>query len=314
MEVITLKQQEAFGSNRPLVVGIGQFDGLHKAHLSIIGRVKEIAAQKAIDSAIITFDPHPDFVLGKRIDDTYLTPFEKKVRILSDIGIDRLLIIPFTLTVAQMMPEEFVRAYLDPIPIDTIVAGFDYRYGYRGLGNVQTLIEQVKNGVDVQIIDQILFQEAKMGATLIRELLGKGDVETVKDILGRYYSITGTVMQGSKIGRTLGFKTANIELSERYQELKSGVYGVLVDVSGRRRLGICNIGYNPTINTVARLRLEVHIIDFEEDIYGLEITVDFVYRIRDELWFPKIDDLIERIRIDREHAILTMRGLLDSKR
>jgi riboflavin kinase / FMN adenylyltransferase len=310
MEIIHLTHGSSMPNHPNMVVGIGQFDGLHRAHLSIIGKVKDIANQKHMASGIITFDPHPDYVLGKRIENTYITPLDKKIAILKEIGIDYLIIIAFTLEVASMAPDEFVSKYLDPIHIDTIVAGFDYKYGYRGSGTVESLQKHTKKEVSVCIIDEILFHDTKMGATLIRELLSKGDVVTVRDILGRYYSISGTVSPGGKVGRTLGFKTANIELSERYQELKSGVYGVIVHVKDNRYLGICNIGFNPTINTVARLRLEVHIIDFEEDIYGEEIQVEFVYRIRDELWFPNIEELIEKIHQDKEDAIIKMKGIL----
>jgi riboflavin kinase/FMN adenylyltransferase len=310
MEIIHLTHSSKMPNHPNMVIGIGQFDGLHKAHLSIIGKVKEIAVRKHVASGIVTFDPHPDYVLGKRIENTYITPLEKKISILSEIGIDYMIIISFTLEVASMTPVEFVSTYLNQIHIDTIVAGFDYRYGYRGTGTVESLRKHTKEDVSIVVVDEILFQDAKMGATLIRELLSKGDVSTVKDILGRYYAISGTVSPGGKVGRTLGFKTANIELSERYHELKSGVYGVIVSIKGNRYLGICNIGFNPTINTVARIRLEVHIIGFDEDIYGEEIQVEFVYRIRDELWFPKIEDLITRIHQDKEEAISYMKYLI----
>lgn len=313
MEVIRLMHGDHIPVLPQMVIGIGQFDGLHKAHLTIIGKVKEIAKEKQKASCIVTFDPHPDYVLGKRIENTYITPLEKKISILSELGIDFMIIIHFTLEVASMLPNEFLDNYINQLDVDTIVAGFDYRYGYRGMGNVETLQRSTKQGVTVCVVDEILFQDAKMGATLIRELLSKGDVTTVKDILGRYYAIAGTVSPGGKVGRTLGFKTANIELSERYQEIKSGVYGVIVTVHDKQYLGICNIGFNPTINTTTRLRLEVHIIDFEEDIYGEEINVDFVYRIRDELWFPKIEDLIERIHQDKMEAIEAMKDILPNR-
>lgn len=314
MEVIRLHQHQQSLLVKPIVIGIGQFDGLHKAHLTIIGKVKEIAKEKKAASAIMTFDPHPDFILGKRVDESYITPLEKKIQILGEIGIDYLFIVNFTLEVASMESVEFIKRYLNPLPLDTIVVGFDYKYGRRGLGTVETLKEHTKPAVVVHIVEEILYKDSKMGATLIRELLVKGDVETVKEILERYYSISGIVSEGGKVGRILGFKTANIELSERYQELKSGVYGVIVRVKGVKHLGICNIGNNPTINTVARLRLEVHIMDFDEDIYGEEIAVDFVYRIRDELWFPKIEDLIEQIKCDRLDALEKLKNLLPTKK
>lgn len=288
-----LKKQRVLISDK-LIVALGIFDGLHLAHQKIINTAITQAKSKNIKSAVITFDPHPDYILKKRINEGYLTPLSEKIIFMEKLGLDYLIVINFTLEVSRLSYEDFENQILNIYDIDQIVVGFDYSYGYKGLGSVETL----KNKYNVLVIKEQTFENNKVGSNLIRKYLSLGNVEKTKELLGRYYNISGIVEKGSQIGQKIGFRTANIILNENYQTLKEGVYGVIVYVNNSRFLGVCNIGHNPSINYVKNVRLEVHILDFEGNIYDQNISVDFVKYLRDETIFKNGYELAEQIKKD----------------
>ncbi|HHU56580.1 MAG TPA: bifunctional riboflavin kinase/FAD synthetase [Acholeplasmataceae bacterium] len=298
MEIIKLNRTQTITIDDNIVVGLGQFDGLHRGHLKLIEKVKKIGKRKDYRTAIITFDPHPDYILGKRQHNGYITPLPDKIKLLEELEIDFLFIIHFDLELSRMEPDEFYERFLKAF--QAIVVGSDYRYGYRGKGNIETLKQ---TGKEVAVVKLLEFEKEKIGSNKIRDLLLEGQVDKIKRLLDRHYYIIGKVTRGSQVGRTLGFKTANVELSEEYQILKKGVYAVYVYIGSKKFLGVCNIGNNPSVNFVERMRLEVHILDFDEDIYNQEIKVEFLKRIRDELKFEKIDDLITQIKKDINYVM-----------
>ncbi|HQA20220.1 MAG: riboflavin biosynthesis protein RibF [Acholeplasmataceae bacterium] len=300
MELITYKLGDNLHLSEKIIAAIGQFDGLHLAHTTLIKKAISLAKTKNIKSAVITFDPHPDFVLGKRANYGYITPISAKINYLQSLGIDYLILIEFTKELSQLEPSEFEQKILLSLNIDTLVAGFDFHYGRFGKGNIDTLRDL--NKFDVIEIPMIEYQNEKMGSDLVRKYLTLGELDHVKNILGRYYNITGKVVPGNKVGRILGFKTANVSLDDDYHFLRKGVYGVIVTINNKEYLGVANIGNNPTVNYVERPRLEVHILDFNDDIYGQEISVDFVFFIRDEEKFININDLIKQIEEDAKIA------------
>lgn len=296
MELIRCKINDSIKIEEPLAVAVGQFDGLHLAHTMLIQEAVKVAREKNIKSAVLTFDPHPDFILKKRDNHGYITPISSKASFIEKLGIDYLIIIEFSLEISQLEPSEFEEKFLFNLKIDTLVAGFDFRYGRMGKGNVNSLIEL--NKFSVIKFEEVKYQNQKMGSELVRKYLEDGDLDHVTNILGRFYNITGRVVPGNKVGRTLGFKTANINLEENYHFLRKGVYGVLVYIDDKRHLGVCNIGNNPSINYTEKPRLEVHIFDFDQFIYDQEISVDFVFFIRDEMKFDSLEELINQIHQD----------------
>jgi riboflavin kinase/FMN adenylyltransferase len=310
MEIIFLNETENIRQYDPSVVAIGQFDGMHIAHLELVKRAKEVAKARNLKTGIVTFDPHPDYVLQKRKTDTYLTPLDEKIKVIGNLGLDYLFIIHFDEQVARMEPKAFVNRYLLSLGVKAVVAGFDYRYGFKGQGNVSTLKRDAQDLIDVEVISEIKYHDEKVGSALIRELLQKGEVEEVRRILGRYYQITGTVVSGNKIGRTLNLPTANLQIRDDFAEVKPGVYGVIVTVLGKRHLGLCNLGHNPSFNYQPVMQLETHIIDFHEEIYGEQITIDFVLRLRDEQKFASKEAFIEQIRKDKQEVENQMRNLI----
>lgn len=277
-----------------VILAVGQFDGLHLAHLEIIKQTIEISKKENCKSAVMTFDPHPDYFLNKREKLGYITPLDEKASLLESLGIDYLILVNFDIKVCNMKHDEFERVILKKINIIEIVAGFDFRYGYKGLGNVFTLKETYK----VNVVEEIKYKGTKLGSDIIRGFLEKGNVEEVYTLLNRYYTIKGIVEYGNKVGRTLGVRTANITLKDDYYVLKTGVYGVYVKVLGEEYVGVCNIGNNPTLNFSERRKLEVHIFDFNQEIYNFEIEVEFVYYLREEIKFENRKDLIEQVNKD----------------
>jgi len=297
MELLNFKVDENYSLGK-LAVALGEFDGIHLAHQKLINKVVNYAKAKNIKSAVISFDPHPDYVLNKRTNLGYITPLKEKVSKLAELGIDYLILIPFTLEFAKLSPLDFINNYLKKLDIDLLVVGFDYRFGYKGSGNVDTL----KAYFNVDVVEKVELGNEKVGSNEIRSYLIKGDMDSVKKMLGRYYNITGKVVDGNKVGRTLGFKTANIQIEDEYQVLRKGVYAVFVNYQGKKYLGVCNIGNNPTINYVKIPRLEVHIFDFNQEIYGETINVEFVKFLRDELKFATTEAMIEQIHQDIKEA------------
>ena len=297
MELINI-DYKGLSFDKKIILAVGQFDGLHIAHLEIIKKTIENANINKCNSAIMTFDPHPDYFLNKREKLGYITPLNKKISLLESLGIDYLIVIKFDQNLCSMSFQDFEKNILNKLNIIKIVAGFDFRYGYKGLGNVETLKKQY----EIDVIDEIKYNGVKLGSNLIRDFLEQGDVKEVYKLLGRYYSIKGIVETGNKIGQTLGIRTANITLKDDYYILKTGVYGVYIDVRGKEYVGVCNIGNNPTLNYSERRKLEVHIFDFDQDIYNVEIIVKFVYYLREEKKFDSKEKLILEVNKDIQNV------------
>lgn len=298
MELINFKFGTNYNDLGRLVLALGQFDGLHLAHISIIKKVIQEAKDNNVKSAIITFYPHPDYVLGKRNNIGYLTPLKDKEQILENLGLDYLIIMPFDEYFSKLLPNEFETKVLDSFHIFKIIVGFDYKYGFKGMGNVDTL----KVKYNVNVLDEILFENEKMGSSLVRKFLLAGEIEKATKVLGRFYNITGVVSKGSQFGRTIGVRTANIEIDDEYLELKLGVYGVLVYINGKKYAGVCNVGHNPSFNYVSKPRIETHVFDFNDTLYDNIISVDFLFYIREEIHFEDYELLIKQIQNDIDYA------------
>lgn len=293
MELIRFESNKKYDLG-PLAIALGEFDGLHLAHQELINKATKFAKKNNMKSAVFSFDPHPDFILKKKAYHGYITPLPAKMAKLESLGVDYFVLIPFTLEFAKLSPLDFINSYLKAFEIKKIVVGFDYRFGFKGSGNTELL----KEHFDVEVIEKIEFANKKIGSNEIRDYLLKGDMAAVKNMLGSYYNITGKVVDGNKIGRTFGIRTANVQIDEQYQVLRKGVYAVFVNFNGVKYFGVCNIGNNPTINYVSIPRLEVHILDFSVEIYGKEISVDFVEFLRDELKFSSVEEMVIQINKD----------------
>jgi len=292
------------------VITIGNFDGVHIGHQALFHEVVEKAESLDGTSIVMTFEPHPVRVLKQNGHLPLITLYEQKVELIENSGVDVLISVPFTKEFAAISAKEFVEdILLKAIGMKAIVVGKDYTFGKNREGDITLLKTFARNlGFEVIVADWI--QTAKNGpgrisSTRTRELVMAGRVEEAQKLLGRYYQIRGTVTAGrDRGGKLLGFPTANINLQDELCP-KNGVYAVTVECMGKMFHGVANIGYSPTFDDHV-FSVEVHILDFNENIYGQKIRVNFVRRIRDEKKFSGISQLSDQIKQD----IVTARNIL----
>lgn len=277
-----------------LVLTIGEFDGIHQAHKKLIEKVIAKANEKNLKSAVITFFPHPAYVLGKRKDDGYITTFDQKVSILEKMNLDYLIVVEFSVELSRLVYQDFESHILDLFDIDTIICGFDFRYGFKGEGNYFTLKEKY----NVEYFEKIELDDEKISSTIIREALKDGNMEKVKNYLGRNYSLKGKVVSGNQVGSKIGLATANLVFDNEFYNFLPGVYSTYVYVEGKKYLGVCNIGHNPSFNYVSDLSVEVHILDFDKVIYDQIIEIEFVHYLRGEKTFSSPEELMKQIEKD----------------
>lgn len=294
------------------VVTMGIFDGVHRGHRALIDTVVRRASSSGGESAAITFDPHPRLVLDSRNTNlAFLNSMDEKIQLLEKAGIDNLIIIEFTPAFSKMRACYFVSEVLGrKIGTRRLVLGHDHHFGYKAEGNAATISDcAAKMGFSVEQIPGLRSKEGPVSSSLIREALLAGNLDNANKWLGYCYSMKGEVVRGKKIGRKLGFPTANINPGYRYKLIPAnGVYAVEVFVTGERHTGMLSIGTNPTVNTdLSERSVEVHIFDYEQDIYGQEIAVTFRYRLRDEVRFDSATDLAVQMRNDREVALRLLR-------
>ncbi len=286
------------------VVTIGNFDGVHLGHQALFHEVIEKADAIGGTSVAITFEPHPIRVLKGNGDPPLLTRFEQKVELIARSGIAELVCIPFTNEFASLPPEAFVRdILLRIIGMKAIVTGKDYTFGKNRSGNIELLQSlAAQYGFEVIVSDWILHSgEERISSTKIREYILAGDMGAARKMLGRHYQISGTVITGRNRGaRLLGFPTANIALHDEVCP-KTGVYAVTVECLDKVFWGVANIGYSPTFDDNV-FTIEIHILDFHNDIYGKNIRVNVVERIRDEQKFASLNELTDQIRKDIQVA------------
>lgn len=285
------------------VVTIGSFDGVHKGHVQVIDSLKRVAREFGGETVIISFEPHPREVLyplEKR--PGILTTLEEKVKRLECYGIDHLIVLPFTRSLAELDYQEFVRNLLiDRIGIQGLVVGYDHRFGKNREGTFEKLKELAAE-YHFYLEQEEAYEENQINisSTKIRNALQIGDIQRVNEFLGYTYSISGKVVPGDKIGRSMGFPTANIQLEDERKLLPaSGVYAVKVFIEQQEYKGMLNIGIRPTVSCLGIIRLEVNIFDFSKDIYGQNIQVSLVSRIRGERKFNDIGELKEQLNQDR---------------
>ena len=295
--------------NDNTIITIGTFDGVHLGHQEIFNVLINKSKNNRCRSFVITFEPHPRMVIQPNSDLKLLTTFDEKVKILEEMGIDNLLVIPFTKEFSQLTSEEFFRQYiLDGIGIKKMVIGYDHHFGKGRDGDEQKIRELgALNNFEVQKTEAVTIIETVVSSSKIRHALSEGEVKTAAQMLGRDYSFAGKVVVGDKRGRELGFPTANIQLENELKQIpKNGVYAVKVFLEERIFNGVMNIGLRPTFKDTKIVLSEVHILNFNEDIYGKRISVEFIDRIRDEKKFGSKEELIKQIEIDKQKTELLL--------
>ena len=296
-----------FKSHKP-VVTLGMFDGVHRGHRALLDSLISKAKKLGSESVVMTLNPHPRILLSRSDSSLrFLTSLEEKIELLEEAGIDKLVVIPFSRKLSRMPACDFIKKYLvDIIGVEHLIMGFDHHFGYRGYGNAVTVTECAANyGFSVDRQEPLKEGSEIISSTTIRELIFDGSLSKANRLLGYPYRLKGKVVEGKKIGRMLGFPTANITLTDELVP-KAGVYAVTVECLNNQYQGVANIGYSPTFDD-HQFTVEVHLLDFKKDIYGEQIRVNFVKRIRSEMKFSNINELSEQIHkdIDRAKNILS---------
>lgn len=303
---------ESYQQAEKTVATIGTFDGLHNGHRIILDQVISAAKDIGGESVLISFHPHPRLVLFP--DDNplrLLQTIDEKIDKLEEIGVDRLLLVPFTKEFSRLTSQQFIENVLvDVVGIDQIIIGYDHHFGKGRTGGLDDLREGgAVHGFSVEEIPAVAINDAKISSTKIRNALLEGDLSTAESYLGYPYGFGGTVVEGEKLGRKLGFPTANIKPEGQLKLIPAnGVYFVKVSVDGREFFGMMNIGNKPTAGEFKRT-LEVHLLDFDEDIYGKQIQISFRDKLREEKKFPSLEALKEQLGKDREACLERIKNI-----
>jgi len=307
---IIYKLEELEKPLRNPVLTIGNFDGVHKGHLALFGKVKERAESIGGQSAVMTFDPHPAKVMLPENSPLLITPTHQKLKLIEEAGIDVVFCLSFNKEFAAISAQDFVRTILvAKIGVKELVVGYDYAFGYAREGNISLLREMGDRlGFVVHVVEPVRLDQTLVSSTSIRKMVQEGNLSGAKDLLGRDYQICGKVVRGMNRGRKLlGFPTANLELVDELIP-KRGVYAVKVLVDDKTYYGLTNIGYNPTFGQ-GPFSVETHILDFSGDLLGKTVRVNFIERIRDEKAFETVKDLERQITQDVFRARELFRNL-----
>lgn len=285
------------------VLTIGNFDGVHRGHQALLQRLARLSKERQLPSVLLTFEPHPIELLAPDLAPFRLTRFGEKMSVLLTQPIDYVVCMPFNPDVAAMSAQQFIDEVLcRDLNVQHLLVGDDFHFGHRGAGDFKTLQDAADAGMfAVSRLDTVVEQAKRVSSTRIRNLIAQGELDEAANLLGRSVTVCGRVGYGQQLGRTIGFATANFAL-RRIRCALSGVYAVtLHNALGRELEGVANVGTRPTVNG-AQSRVEVHVLDFDEDLYGQAFQIRFQHRIRPEQRFDGLDALKAQIALDVEAA------------
>ena len=288
--MVTVQSISKYDKKHTTAITIGTFDGVHIGHRKILERLINSAKKLDLQSTVLTFFPHPRMVLQKDADIKLLNTIEEKAQIMEQIGLNNLIIHPFTKEFSRLSATDFVRDILvNDLNTKKIIIGYDHRFGRNRTANIKDLISfGAILDFEVEEIPAQEIDDVSISSTKIRNALFEGDVTTANKYLGYEYLLTGRVKKGKGLGRELSFPTANLQIEEQYKLIpKNGVYLIKSNLQGKLVYGMMNIGYNPTVNGQTKLGLgpksiEIHFLDFEGDLYGKKIQIQILQRLRDE--------------------------------
>ena len=285
------------------IITIGSFDGLHLGHQYLIWEVKKLAEKSKLPFYLISFEPHPRLVLQNNSDFKLLQTWEEKISQLEKLGIENLIALPFTKELSLKSAEEFILEYiLKPLKPKIIVLGYDHKFGRDRQGSKDTFLAlKDKLNLDFEVIQlqEYMNQRSQVSSSIIRQHIQKGQIENANELLGYNYSITGKVVEGKKLGRTLGFPTVNILPNESHKLIPAiGVYHTSIEIEGVSYKSATSIGLNPTVENIDIPKIETYILDFNEEIYGREVTLKFHHYIRGEEKYNTLEELKSALEKD----------------
>ncbi|SHG84391.1 bifunctional riboflavin kinase/FAD synthetase [Virgibacillus chiguensis] len=284
------------------VAAIGFFDGIHKGHQHVIKTAINEAKNRNMESAVITFYPHPSVVLRKEKQQVkYITPLREKQEILKRLGVDKLYIITFNSELAALQPEAFINHFIKGLHIKHLVAGFDFSYGHKGSGNIDTIHDHARGAFTFTKVDKVQCDNEKISSTRIRKLLSSGEVEKANILLGRPLLVDGLVVKGAQRGKQMEYPTANVMTNQEALLPKPGIYAVKIFYKQEKYEGMASLGFNPTFeDNLKEPILEVHIFDYNNELYGEELLIEFHSFVRDEIKFDGMNDLKVQIAQDEK--------------
>ncbi|TGN17357.1 bifunctional riboflavin kinase/FAD synthetase [Leptospira idonii] len=293
---------ETFPSGSSLT--LGNFDGIHLGHRTLLDRTVEVAKQKGIPSVVVTYFPNPSVVLGKKQNFKYLTTQVEKQKLIEEFGIDYLIVLEFTEALSRMSAEDFLeKIIIQGLNAKHIVIGYNHFFGAGRRGDFQLLQDNSsKFGYDVEQKDAVSEGEEKISSSQIRKFLESGEIDRANRLLGRLYHLEGVVTDGAKRGRTIGFPTANLSIPEERLLPAIGVYSCYTIVGSRKFKSMVNVGKNPTFDG-EKLHVEVNLFDFSEDLYGQTVQIQLVQKIRDEVKFDGIESLKKQLEQDKKTSL-----------
>jgi riboflavin kinase / FMN adenylyltransferase len=291
-------------SDRPLAVTIGNFDGLHRGHQAMLARLVDAARASSLDAAVMTFEPHPREFFSPDDAPARLTTLREKLEGFRAAGVDRVYVCRFDRQFAQIDAEQFIRVLVgERLCTRWLLVGDDFRFGARRGGDYDLLASQADAlGYRLHAMPSIMVRGERVSSTMVRNALAAGDLDLAGACLGRPYAISGRVMHGQKLGRTIGFPTANVSL-RRARTALQGIFAVqLSGIAPHPLPGVASLGTRPTVTSDGKPTLEVHLFDFDGDLYGRHVTVHFLHKLRDEERYPDLASLTRQIGIDADNA------------
>lgn len=300
-----------FHSDKKTIVTLGTFDGVHIGHTEILKKLTQNTHDGEFESTVLTFFPHPRTVLQGKSDLKLLNTINEKISLLENIGIENLIIHPFDEKFADLSAEEFAKTILvDQLQVQKIIIGYDHRFGKNRTADINDLITfGTQYGFEVEQISAKEIDAISISSTKIRNSLELGDIDLANQYLGYSYFLSGTVVKGKQLGRTIGFPTANIELDEDYKLVpKNGVYIVCAKIDNQLVNGMMNIGFNPTVEGKNKT-IEVHLFDFNSDLYNHKIKISILHPIRSEQKFESVAVLKQQLIKDKEFSIQYLSNL-----
>ena len=296
------------------VVTVGTFDGVHYGHQKIITRLQKIAKNCNGESVLLTFDPHPRKVLFKDPKIKLINSIDEKIKILDELGLDHLVIYPFSKEFSKYSADEYISELLvNKLKTNTLVIGYDHHFGRNREGNIQLLkTSNEKYSFKLEEIKAHEIDEIKISSTKIRQAIDDGNIHLFKDYCGRFFEFSGKVIHGNGLGKTIGFPTANIVIGNVDKITPSnGVYTVICRLNNETIKGIMNIGFKPSIDNKNKRTIEIHLFNFDKNIYDALINVQAVNKLRDEIKFPNLEKLKKQISNDIIHAKSILEKLID---
>ncbi len=288
----------------PLALTIGNFDGVHVGHQAMLARVRNMSQKLALTAGVLTFEPHPREFFSPEAAPARLTTLREKLESFAHYGVERAHVVRFDREFAAMSPDDFLtRLLVENLNVRWLLVGDDFRYGAQRSGDYAHLAGTAERlGFQLELMESVSVAGERVSSTAVREALARGDFAQVERLLGRAYTIEGRVTHGEKLGRQLGFPTANIPLKRKRAPL-AGIYAVkLHGVESSPLPAVASLGVRPTVMAGAAPMLEVHVLDFNSDIYGRRVRVEFLYKLRDEKKYPDLETLRRQIQRDVEHA------------